>query len=184
MGRFWQVLYNAFGVPLLYSAFMLASPFLAKIKKGLAGRKNLFENLESAEKRLPRGPRFWIHNSSMGEFEQARPLIESLKRTYPDGSVIVSFFSPSGYDHVHEIREADLVCYLPFDSLQNAKRFLDILKPDAALVIRHDMWPNHIWELERRRIPLFLANCSIPSPRRFFASGDQTGMPIGLQRLH
>jgi 3-deoxy-D-manno-octulosonic-acid transferase len=162
MGRFWQILYNAIGVPLLYSAFLLAALFKAKIRKGLAGRKNLFGDLRSAEKRLSAsGPRFWIHNSSMGEFEQARPLIERLKQAYPGGSVIVSFFSPSGYDHVHEISEADLICYLPFDSLVNAKRFLDILRPDAALVIRHDMWPNHIWELERRRIPLFLANCTI-----------------------
>ncbi|HEX9934205.1 MAG TPA: glycosyltransferase N-terminal domain-containing protein [bacterium] len=169
MGHFWRILYNGFGIPVLYAGLMLASLFRSKIRKGRAGRRDLFKKLESALPGLAgKNPRFWIHNSSMGEFEQAKPLIERLKETFPNGSVVVSFFSPSGYDHVQDYPNADLICYLPFDSQSNAKRFISLLEPDAAVVIRHDLWPNHIWELNKRRIPLFLANCSI-RPHRLYS---------------
>lgn len=162
MESFWRLLYNVAGVPILYAALNLASLFQSKIKRGRTGRKDLFQKLESDLSRLPhRGFRFWIHNSSMGEFEQAKPLIECLKRKYPDSSVVVSFFSPSGFDHIQDYRGADAFCYLPFDSRKRAKRFLSILRPDAAVVIRHDLWPNHLWETRNRNIPLILANCSI-----------------------
>ncbi len=162
METFWQVLYNAVGIPVIYAAFSLAALFRPKVRRGMAGRKRLFERLETALDAVSaKGPRFWIHNSSMGEFEQAKPLVETIKKRFPQGSVVVSFFSPSGYDPAQAYRGADALCYIPFDSLKNVNRFLNTLQPDAAVVIRHDMWPNLLWQTRKRGIPLILANCSI-----------------------
>ncbi len=156
--------YNFIVVPFLYAGFALGGIFHSKIRRGIQGRKHQFENLEKRMQSLShKHPRFWIHNSSMGEFEQAKPLIRLLKKTLPDSCVIVSFFSPSGFDHVKRYYEADYVCYIPFDSKKRAGRFLSLIQPDIAIMVRHDLWPNHLWELKKRRIPTVLINCSMRS---------------------
>ncbi|MBN2028878.1 hypothetical protein JW824_01420 [bacterium] len=156
--------YNFIVVPFLYVGFSFGGIFHSKIKRGIRGRKYLFENLEKRMQSLSRKhPRFWIHNSSMGEFEQAKPLIRHLKKRFPNSCIVVSFFSPSGFDHVQHDREADYVCYIPFDSRKRAGRFLSLVQPDVAIMVRHDLWPNHLWELKKRRIPTVLINCSIRS---------------------
>ncbi len=161
MDSFWRYLYNIIGVPFLYAGFSLAALANAKVRRGIEGRKNLFSNLEREMSRLPKkGPRFWIHSSSMGEFEQAKPLVKELKRKFPDGSVVVSFFSPSAFDHVQGYKEADCLCYLPFDSIRGAEQFLSVVQPDVAIVVRHDLWPNHLWQLKKHNIPAVLINCS------------------------
>ena len=97
----------------------------------------------------------------MGEFEQAKPIIAELKRRHPGTLVIVSFFSPSGYEHSRTYRLADVITYLPFDTRRNARRFLDLVRPDAAVMVRYDIWPNHIRETHSRGIPVLIANATM-----------------------
>lgn len=157
-----QIIYNLFGIPFLYVLFHLFGLFNAKIRKGIQGRHNLFSELNLAlSKFKEKSPRIWIHNSSLGEYEQARPVIIKLKEKYPDCIVIVSFFSPSGYEQIQQRDLPDYVTYLPFDSKPNARKFIDMIKPDIAIVIRHDFWPNHLWELKRKKIPSVLVNCNL-----------------------
>lgn len=158
------ILYNAVGIPLLKLGVALGPYFNQKIRDGVRGRKDLFRRLEHAVKRFPaEGPRFWIHNSSMGEFEQAKPVISLLKERFHGSSVVVSFFSPSGYRHVQNYREADHICYLPLDTRRYAERFIDLIDPTVAIVVRHDFWPNHLHVLSRRHICTVLINCSVRS---------------------
>jgi 3-deoxy-D-manno-octulosonic-acid transferase len=138
-----------------------------KMRVGVTGRKRVFTDLEEAVRGFGPGPRFWIHNSSMGEFEQAKPIVSKLKERFPDCHVIVSFFSPSGLAHVHNYADADHLCYLPLDTRRNAARFVETIRPDAAIVIRHDFWPNHLKALNHRNVPLLLANCSIRHQTHF-----------------
>lgn len=162
MGSFLYFLYNAAVVPLLYVVFGLGVFVHPKVRQGFRGRWNLFRDLETEMSHSAgKNPRFWIHCSSMGEFEQAKPLIDRLRRLFPDGCIVVSFFSPSVFDHVQTYSGADCLCYLPFDSLRRAKRFISIVRPDVAIVIRHDLWPNHLWQLKKRGVPAVLVNCSI-----------------------
>jgi 3-deoxy-D-manno-octulosonic-acid transferase len=164
MDSFYFAAYNAAVLPVLRSVFFLGSLVNAKIRRGLKGRRALFGRLESEAAGFSgRSPRFWIHTSSMGEFEQAKPVIAGLRARFPDAFIAVSFFSPSGYENVRSFPGADLLTYIPFDSRRNAGRFLSILRPDAGIVVRHDIWPNHVAELKRRGIPSFLINFSLRS---------------------
>ncbi len=105
--------------------------------------------------------RLWVHASSMGEFEQAKPIIEALKREDPGIAVIASFFSPSGYENNLRYTFIDAVVYLPFDTAKRARAFLELLKPAAAVFIRYDVWPNHIWACRDLGIPVMLANATL-----------------------
>jgi 3-deoxy-D-manno-octulosonic-acid transferase len=163
----WQIIYDFVLIPLLAAALRLAALGNAKIRRGLLGRRGLFASLEEAAARLRPGRRIWVHSSSMGEFEQAKPIIAALKQRHPDVQIIVSFFSPSGYDHSRSFKQADIITYIPFDTAANAARFLDLIRPDAAVMVRYDVWPNHIRECTQRGIPVFLANATMrtTSPR-------------------
>ena len=164
MESFWYYLYNLVGVPMLYSGIKIGALTNSKIRLGLKGRKQLFQKLEHSMALFSkRSPRFWIHTSSMGEFEQAKPLIDCLKKRFPKGSVIVSFFSPSVFENVQEYEGADVLCYLPFDSRRRADRFLSLIQPDVAIVVRHDLWPNHLYGLKRLGVPAVLINSSVRS---------------------
>ncbi len=157
----WQFLYDHALIPLLGTSLRAASLGNAKIRRGLRGRRDLFEQLRDATKRLGPGKRVWVHSSSMGEFEQAKPIIAALKERHPDVKIIVSFFSPSGYDNSRTYKLVDVITYIPFDTRKNAQAFLDLVTPDAAVMVRYDVWPNHIWECSRRGIPVFLANATM-----------------------
>jgi len=107
------LLYNLFVIPILYCLFHIGYFFNDKIKKGIKGRKKLLKNLEHDLKPfVNKEPRFWIHCSSMGEFEQSKPLIRKLKAAYPQGFVLLSFFSPSAFEHIHGYDESDYICAL------------------------------------------------------------------------
>ncbi len=163
-------LYNFVILPLIWSAIRVLGVFNAKVRRGIRGRRNLFASLETqiANKLLP-GKRIWFHASSMGEFEQAKPIIAELKRQHDDVRIIVTFFSPSGYEHSKKYPLADVISYIPFDTVSNARRFLDLTHPDVAVIIRYDVWPNHIWELQERNIPMLIANATMRrnTQRRF-----------------
>ncbi len=174
MSQIFFVIYNIIIVPLLFVSVHIAGLFNAKIKKGLVGRRGLFLNLKSRIDTLAQNqPRLWMHISSAGEFEQGKPIIEEFKKHFQHGQVVLSFFSPSGYENVRIDDDKFIVTYLPIDTYWHAKNFINIVNPTIACVIRHDIWPNFQWRLRKRNIPSFLIDASISDEKRnvykFFA---------------
>ena len=110
----------------------------------------------------------WFHVSSLGEFEQGRPLIEELRRRRPDLKILLSFFSPSGYEVKKDYEGADLVCYLPLDTWINATRFVRIVKPTAAIFVKYDLWPNYLMALYKKHVPTYLASSIFRSTQFYF----------------
>ncbi|MGA9117177.1 MAG: glycosyltransferase N-terminal domain-containing protein [Bacteroidota bacterium] len=161
MRFFFSLLYTGLAVPCMWLVLRAAAPFSAKIRRGIRGRVDMMRRLGEQAAGLQPGIRIWFHASSLGEFEQAKPIIAALKRRDPRVRIIASFFSPSGYDHSRNYPLADVVTYLPFDTRRGAARFLDRVRPDVALMVRYDIWPNHIWELHRRGIPVMIANATM-----------------------
>ncbi len=159
----WSFIYNAVGIPLLWIGIHAMALVSRKVRRALRGRKGLLDALSKRLESLQGSPRLWVHASSMGEFEQAKPIIERLKAINPDIVIIASFFSPSGYANNIRYPFVDAVTYIPFDSLSRARAFLDVLKPDAATFIRYDVWPNHLWECNRHGIPSLLTNATLRS---------------------
>ena len=121
-----------------------------KVKLMIDGRKNSFkyliENISSTEKII------WIHCSSMGEFEQARPLISKLKSKLTSHKVLVTFYSSSGYEAYKNYELMDFTCYLPLDTKNNAKQFIKIVKPELTFFIKYDFWPNYLLELQNHNL--------------------------------
>ncbi|MBN2012353.1 3-deoxy-D-manno-octulosonic acid transferase [candidate division KSB1 bacterium] len=156
------LLYNLIAIPFLYVVFRFAGVFNSKIKRGIVGRRHWQKQLVSEIFKLPH-PRVWIHSSSYGEFEQARPVLERLKIQYPKISIVVTFFSPSAYEYIPLAPPVDYICYLPFDTKSNAQQFIEIVKPAIAIIVRHDIWPNFLHELTARDIPTVLMDASIPA---------------------
>jgi 3-deoxy-D-manno-octulosonic-acid transferase len=161
MKRFWQHTYSFFVIPILWLVLRMLGAFTKKIRKGIRGRHAVFEVLKDQVAQLGPGKRVWFHSSSMGEFEQAKPIIERLRKKNGSVKIIATFFSPSGYEHSKKYHVADVISYLPFDTRNGAKRFLDLVRPDAAVMVRYDVWPNHIWELNRRGVPILIANATM-----------------------
>ncbi|MCK5146523.1 hypothetical protein KAR48_07180 [bacterium] len=163
--QLWHFMYNGIVLPCLRVGLIVGNVTNEKVQRGLAGRRSLFNDLETQlSTHVHAAPRIWIHASSMGEFEQARPVIHAIKIEYPDSIVIVSLFSPSAFDHIGDFPEADILTYIPLDTPGNARKFLDLVRPDIALIVRHDFWPNHLYELNKRGIPNLLINCTIQLP--------------------
>lgn len=163
MKHFWFTVYNWIVVPIFWTVFHCCALFNSKIRRGIRGRSNLFNRIEQDVRKLKRRKRIWFHSSSLGEFEQAKPIIAALRQRFDQVDIIVSFFSPSGYEHSKNYKLANLITYIPFDSRANARRFLDLVRPDAAVLVRYDIWPNHVWELGRRGIPVIIANATLRS---------------------
>jgi 3-deoxy-D-manno-octulosonic-acid transferase len=146
-------------VPTLYSLIIraygilisLVAPFVPKAGKWLAGRRDIWKELETHrhEKRRP----VWIHCSSLGEFEQGRPVIEALKKEYPHLPLVLTFFSPSGYEVRKDYTRADWIYYLPLDTPSNADRFIKLINPRLALFVKYDFWFNYLQVLIHHQIP-------------------------------
>ena len=159
------LLYNLIRVP-LFELFKIAGFFNAKIRKTFSGRRALFEKLAVAVENIPPSAmRIWMHISSMGEFEQGAPLVDELLKRYPRGWIFISLFSPSAYEHLNYQKQRTVLTYLPFDSLRNANRFIELIQPSVHVVIRHDIWPNYQYVLRRRGIPSILVDASISDKR-------------------
>ena len=161
MMALWQTIYSVVTIPFLWIILQVLGIVNAKVRRAIAGRRGLFQEMERKIATLAPGKRVWIHSSSMGEFEQAKPIIAALKARSPGARIVVTFYSPSGYENSRKYQLADAIFYLPFDTRRNARRFLDILRPDVAVMVRYDIWPNHIWELRRRKIPTIIANATM-----------------------
>ena len=114
----------------------LAAPFSRKPRKMMKGHWVVYELLRQQVEKDARY--IWFHAASLGEFEQGRPLIEKIREKYPDYKILLTFFSPSGYEVRKNYRGADIVCYLPFDKPRNVKKFLDIVNPCMAFFIKYE----------------------------------------------
>lgn len=110
----------------------------------------------------------WFHAASLGEFEQGRPMIEAIKKKYPDYKILLTFFSPSGYEVRKNYPGADVICYLPFDSPYRVNKFLNLSKPSMAIFIKYEFWMNYLHELKRREIPTFLISSIFRKEQLFF----------------
>ncbi|HMC99954.1 MAG TPA: glycosyltransferase N-terminal domain-containing protein [Ferruginibacter sp.] len=160
------LLYNIF--LLLYSiGIRVASLWKPKAKKWLQGRKGLFGSL-SEKLATKNGKRIWMHCASLGEFEQGRPLLEAIREREPSSYIVLSFFSPSGYEVTKDYKGVDLVLYLPMDSSSNAKRFIDAIDPSLVLWVKYEYWFYYLDELKRRNIPVILVSGIFRKRQPFF----------------
>ena len=140
--------------------------FNKKIKLFINGRKEVFNTLE---KQLSKTDKIiWFHCASLGEFEQGRPVIEKCKKEYPNYKIVVTFFSPSGYEIRKDYTLADVVCYLPLDTKQNAKKFIGIVHPELAIFVKYEFWPNLLRELKEREIKTILVSGIFRKNQSFF----------------
>ncbi|MBC7774605.1 MAG: 3-deoxy-D-manno-octulosonic acid transferase, partial [Phycisphaerae bacterium] len=110
----------------------------------------------------------WLHAASLGEFEQGRPVIEAFRERFPDWKIVLTFFSPSGYEVRKNYPHADLVCYLPADTRRNARDFLDLIQPDIAIFVKYEFWANYLFELKKRGIPTLLVSALFRPSQPFF----------------
>lgn len=132
----------------------LSLPFSVKNRKLINGHKGLFKKIRKcANNQLNNGPTFWFHCASLGEFEQGRPVIERIKQIYPHSCIVLTFFSPSGYEVRKNYEIADLVCYLPLDGKTNARKFISLIKPDVAFFVKYEFWYGYLTELKKRGVP-------------------------------
>ena len=163
MRAIWYFLYNITVLPLLILFFSVARFFSEKVRTGIEGRKHLFEDLEISLNKIDRTKKIiWFHSSSLGEFEQAKPIIEKLKKENKV-NIIITFFSPSGYKNSVKYPFADIISYIPFDSKALAGKFIDMVKPGLVLFMRYDFWPNVVKALKEKGIPVFIVDATMSS---------------------
>lgn len=164
-------LYN-FGISLYATAARMAALRSKKVQDMLAGQRATLDSLEEERKRIaPDGYDVWIHAASLGEFEQGRPLIERLRREHPEKKILLTFFSPSGYNVRKNYDKVDTVAYLPFDMPGNVSRFLDAAKPKMALFVKYEFWGNYLEQLRKRAIPTYIISAIFRPTQRFFRPG-------------
>jgi 3-deoxy-D-manno-octulosonic-acid transferase len=139
--------------------------FSPKMKLFVRGRKVAFAKLKAIklEDKV-----MWFHAASLGEFEQARPIIEEVKRNYPQHKIVVTFFSPSGYEIRKKYALADVVCYLPFDTKSRMRKFVKCIHPEMAIIVKYEFWPNLLNELNKQSIPTILVSGIFRKEQAFF----------------
>jgi 3-deoxy-D-manno-octulosonic-acid transferase len=158
-------LYN-FAIYLFGPILHLIALFNDKIKLFVEGRKETFPKLLTAIKSSDKT--LWIHCASLGEFEQGRPIIEGLRKTRPNHKIILTFYSPSGYEVQKNYAFADVIAYLPIDSPSNAKRFIEVCHPSMAVFVKYEFWPNVLKELKKNAVPTILISGIFRKDQVFF----------------
>ncbi len=160
----------------------LVAPWNVKARAWLDGRERIFDRMEMELKSGESGPAIagaapggsaarqviWMHCSSLGEFEQGRPVIEELRRIAPEIRIVLTFFSPSGYTAKKGYPGADHIFYLPLDGLRNARRFIDLVQPSLVLWVKYDYWYYFLVELKKRKIPVLLVSGVFRPDQPFF----------------
>ena len=159
------VLYN-FSIRLYRLAILIAYPFNAKARLWVKGRKGIFKRLR--EVMNPDDRIIWFHVASLGEFEQGRPLMEALHKNSPEYKILLTFFSPSGYEVRKNHEGADFVFYLPLDTPRNARRFVEIVEPEVAFFVKYEFWFNYIHHLHRKEIPQYFVSAIFRKSQHFF----------------
>ncbi|WP_064197467.1 MULTISPECIES: 3-deoxy-D-manno-octulosonic acid transferase [Emticicia] len=179
-----QILYN-FSIYAYTFIINVLAPFNSKAKLWVDGRKNIFERLDSASlsnrssasvsnsfnesfTERSRGSLAWFHCASLGEFEQGRPVIEAFRAKYPAYKILVTFFSPSGYEIRKNYAGADFIFYLPADTPSNARKFIEIVQPSIVYFVKYEFWRNYLTELERKQIPAISFSTILRSNQLFF----------------
>ena len=165
-----KFLYN-FVIFLVSVLLPIISVFNKKIKLFVNGRKETFSKIL----KLKNKKTIWFHVASLGEFEQAIPIIEEINKHYIDYKILVTFFSPSGYEIIKNYNKADVVCYLPLDSRRRIKKFIQIVNPKLVFFVKYEFWPNLLNELKRKEIPTILVSGIFRKQQIFFKNyGDFT----------
>lgn len=153
-----------------FGIIWLISPFHNKAKAFYNGRLHSWKQLDALPKNKPT---IWFHCASLGEFEQAKPVIEQLKVNKPQCNILVSFFSPSGYEQAHKHKQTDFYFYLPKDSKKNAIKLLKIVKPSAVVFVKYDLWYHYIHSIHKQQIPLYLLSAKVHAGGRWNAWSKQ-----------
>lgn len=163
-----KLLYDA-GIRTYGAAARLAGLRSSKARMFADGRRDALRELRRlTDERAPEGYDYWFHVASLGEFEQARPLIEKIKQAFPEAKILLSFFSPSGYNVRKNFDLATTVVYLPADTAKNAREFLDIARPRRAVFVKYEFWLNFLSELGKRDIPTYLISAIFRPGQIFF----------------
>ncbi len=162
-----HALYNI-TVSLTKAVLPITGAFSPKMKLFVEGRKETFPILHQKLNKTDKV--IWFHMASLGEFEQGLPIIETVKTLFPEHRIVVSFFSPSGYENKKDTPVADAVVYLPLDTPKNSKRFIDVMKPEIVFFIKYEFWPNYLRELKNRNIPTLLISGGFRKDQLFFRS--------------
>ncbi len=154
------------GIYIASFVIKLLALFNVKLKHGVLGRKNTFIILENYINKDDKT--FWFHCASLGEYEQGLPVFEALKAKHPNYKVVLTFFSPSGYEVRKNTKIADFVTYLPLDTKTNAKRFLDLINPDYIIFVKYEIWPNFLLEIKKRQLKAILISAVFRKNQSFF----------------
>jgi 3-deoxy-D-manno-octulosonic-acid transferase len=158
-------LYNI-SIQIFVIAVRISALFNNKAKLWHKGRKHIFKQLSEAIKEEQNI--VWFHCASLGEFEQGKPIIEAYKQKYPKHKILLTFFSPSGYEIRKNYKGADWVFYLPADTKANAKRFISIIKPIKVVFVKYEFWFNYMTELKKQNIPFYSASTIFRKEQVFF----------------
>ncbi len=142
------------------------SLFNEKVRKMWRGERDAFRVLR--EKVEPGARYVWFHAASLGEFEQGRPLMEQLRCQHPELKILLTFFSPSGYEVRKDYEGADIICYLPLDTIRNARRFLRLIRPEMAFFIKYEFWYNYLHILKHRNVPTYSVSSIFREGQVFF----------------
>ncbi|WP_016776960.1 3-deoxy-D-manno-octulosonic acid transferase [Anaerophaga thermohalophila] len=153
------------GIRIFSLLLFIASFFNEKARLLRNGRKKIWQQVAEMKQQ---GPFVWVHCSSLGEFEQGRPVIEAIKKEHPGKRVLLTFFSPSGYEIRKNYEMADQVVYLPADTPKNARRFVDLVNPESALFIKYEFWPCFFETLQQRNIPVYSISSIFRKNQIFF----------------
>ncbi|MHB1179876.1 MAG: 3-deoxy-D-manno-octulosonic acid transferase [Daejeonella sp.] len=154
------------GIQFYRFLILLASLKSKKAEAWIRGRKNIFQQIESQLDKEK--PHIWFHFASLGEFEQGRTVLEELKARHPESSILITFFSPSGYEIRKDYAIADHVFYLPLDTKKNAKEFIRMVKPSIAIFTKYEYWYHYFSELHSNNIPLFMISAIFRKQQPFF----------------
>ena len=140
----------------------------SKISKFVRGRRGNMSRLRREFELRPAGPLTWIHSASYGEFEEVRPVVERIRERCPEGKILLTFFSPSGYEVRKNYSGADIVCYLPFDTPGNVLSFFRLIKPEMAFFIKYEFWFNFLIACRHQHIPVYSVSSIFRSNKIFF----------------
>ncbi|MGC4235193.1 MAG: glycosyltransferase N-terminal domain-containing protein [Niabella sp.] len=160
------IIYNIF-LRVYQCALFVASLFNNKAQLWVKGRKDIFTRLESAMNGNSQ-PVIWMHCASLGEFEQGRPVLEGLKEAYPGHKILLTFFSPSGYEIRKNYPGADWIFYLPLDTKSNVKKFLEIVNPGLVIFVKYEYWYNYLSQLHKKQVPVILVSAIFRENAVFF----------------